>query len=68
MANAMTLAMAFITDAWNGQKFLKTILKWDSVLVDWISMSVFLFVPFIVGAGYLFAAVDDWWDKTLISW
>jgi hypothetical protein len=38
------------------------------VLVDWISMSVFLFVPFIVGAGYLFAAVDDWWDKTLISW
>lgn len=68
MANAMTLAMAFITDVWNGQKFLKTILKWDSVLVDWVSTSVFLFVPFLVGAGYLFAAVDDWWDKTLIAW
>jgi len=68
MTNAMTIAMAFTQDTWNGHKFLKTIFKWDSVIVDWISTIVFNFVPFVVGGISLHAGTDEWWEYTLITW
>ncbi len=68
MTNAMTIAMAFTQDTWNGHKFLKTIFKWDSVIVDWISTIVFNFVPFVVGGISLHAGTDKWWEYTLITW
>jgi len=68
MANAMTIAMAFVLDTWNGQKFMKTILKWDSVFVDWISTTVFVFVPFLVAGVSLFMGSEQFWDFTLITW
>ncbi len=32
MANAMTIAMAFVADTWNGNKFMKTIIKVRQIL------------------------------------
>ena len=49
MANMMTIAMAFIADTWNGQKFMKTILERDNIL-DRLSATVYAFVSFAVGA------------------
>jgi len=68
MANMMTIAMAFIADTWNGQKLLKTLLSSDNIFMDWLSTIVYAFVPFVVGASYLYSEADEWWDKTLISW
>jgi|AntRauTorckE5430_2_1112549.scaffolds.fasta_scaffold00427_8 hypothetical protein len=68
MANMMTIAMAFTVDTWNGQRLMKTIMSWDSVFMDWLATSVYIFVPFVVGAISLFARLDDWWDRVLISW
>jgi len=52
MANMMTIAMAFISDTWNGQRnLMKTILSSDNVFMDWLSTIVSVFVvPFFVGA------------------
>lgn len=68
MTNAMTIAMAFTQDTWNGHKFMKTIFKWDSVIIDWISTAVFVFVPFFSAAVGLYAGSEEWWEYTLITW
>jgi len=68
MANMMTIAMAFTVDTWNGQIFMKTIMSSDSVFMDWLSTTVYVFVPFVVGAISLYSGSQDWWDTTLISW
>ena len=49
LANALTIAVAFTMDIWNGNIFMKTILKWKSVAIDWLTTTIFLFVPLIVG-------------------
>ena len=49
LAHAMAIAVSFTMDIWNGNLFVKTLLKWDSVLIDWLTTTIFLFVPFMVG-------------------
>lgn len=68
MANAMAIALAFTVDTWNGQKFMKTIIAWDSVLVDWINVTVYVLVPLIVGSISLASGSGDWWEYTAMAW
>jgi hypothetical protein len=68
MTNLMTIAMAFTHDTWNGSKQMKTAFKWDSVLIDWISTVIYIFVPLLVGGICLSAGSNDWWEYTLVTW
>ena len=49
LSHAMTIAVSFTADIWNGNLFMKTILKWDNILIDWMTTTIFLFVPFMCG-------------------
>ena len=40
LANAMNLATAFVIDTYNGQIFMKKLLRFDSVLVGELSVCV----------------------------
>jgi len=68
LSNAMTIAMAFIADTWNGQKLMKTVIKWDSVLVDWLSCVVFMLVPLFTAGISLASGSKDWWEHATIAW
>jgi hypothetical protein len=68
MANAMTIALTFVVDTFNGQKFMKTMVAWDSVLVDWINVTVYVLVPLIVGGISLCSGSGDWWEYTAFAW
>ena len=68
LANEMTLAVAFVADSWNGNKFMKTMVAWDSVAIDWFTTIVFIVVPFFVGGIFLLIGTDDWWGHTLLAW
>ena len=64
----MTIATTFVLDTWNGSKFMKTITSWDSTLVDWLTLFVFLGFPILIGAISLCTGTGAWWQITSISW
>lgn len=68
LSQAMTVANTFVIDTFKGSKFMKTILSWDSVLVDWISFSVFFGIPALVASITLYMEMREWWTVTSIVW
>lgn len=68
MANAMAIAVSFIVDTWKGHTFMRSIWRWDSVLVDWIVVTIYIIVPFLTAALKLASGSADWWEDTLIAW
>ncbi len=47
---------------------VSTFSQWDSVLVDWISVSIYLFIPFLTGGISLCSGSGKWWEHTCIAW
>jgi len=68
MSQTMTFANTFCIDTWKGSKFIKTVFSWDSVLVDWISVFVFICLPLVVGCIALLSGTKYWWDITSMVW
>ena len=67
MANAMTIAIAFVMDTFNGQRFMKTFYKWSSVLIEWVTFAVFIGIPLMVGCISLYAGSENWYEITLLT-
>ncbi len=42
--------------------------QWDSVLVDWLSVSIYVFIPFLTGGISLSSGSGEWWEHTCIAW
>jgi hypothetical protein len=68
LSQIMVIANTFVIDTWTGSKFMKTVTNWDSTLVDWLSLLVFIGFPVIIAAISLYTGTDNWWDITSISW
>ena len=56
-------------DSWDGQRFLKNMSSGKfSVAIDWLSTTVYIFVPILtIGIGMLRNS-ETWWDETLFAW
>lgn len=68
LSQIMTIANTFIIDTFKGSKFMKTIISWDSVLIDWLSFFVFFGGPVVVASVTLFLGMREWWTITSITW
>lgn len=64
----MVIANTFVIDTWKGSKFMKTVVSWDSTLVDWLTLFVFFGFPLIIGSISLCTGTGEWWTITSISW
>ena len=67
LSNAMTISLAFVADTFNGFKLVKTIIKWDSVLVDWISCLIFFLIPVFTAGVSLAVSSETWWKNATIA-
>lgn len=68
LSQVMTIAQTFVIDTWKGSKFMKTVISWNSTLVDWITFVVFLGTPIIVGSIALCTGTKQVWNITSITW
>ena len=64
----MVIASTFVIDSWNGSKLMKTVVTWDSVIIDWASFIVFIGFPIFIGTIMLYIRSINWWTVTSISW
>jgi len=67
LANAMVLALAFTIDCCRGQTFLKSIISYDNVMVEWVTFMVFVGIPVLSMCGSLYAETEYWWEITLLT-
>jgi lipase ATG15 len=63
-----SIAAAFIKNTWDAQQYMKTILASDGIVVEWLSVGIFLFVPFLTLSISLFSGWDEWYSLTLTTW
>ena len=68
LSQVMTIAQTFVIDTWKGSKFMKTVISWDSTLVDWVTFLVFFGIPIIVGSISLCTGTKEFWSITSITW
>ncbi len=68
LKNLILSSLNLFIDTWKGSKFMKTVISWDSVLVDWISFFVFFGFPIIVASITLAMKSAQWWTITSLSW
>ena len=64
----MAIATAFVLDTWKGSRFMRTLVDWNSTLVDWLFCLFFIGIPVIVGSFALFTGSSEWWTITSITW
>ena len=63
-----SIGAAFIMNTWDSQQYLKTILASDGIVVEWLSVAIFMFVPFLTSGISLISGWDDWYSITLLTW
>ncbi len=68
LSQVMVIANTFVIDTWKGSKFMKTVVSWDSTLVDWLTLFVFFGFPLIIGSISLCTGTGEWWKITATSW
>lgn len=64
----VVIANSFVLDVWRGSKFLNTIIKWDSVVVDWIAFFCFFGFPVLIASISLCIGTKHWWSITCEAW
>jgi lipase ATG15 len=68
LASAMSIAAAWVADAWSGNAFFKTVGNWDSIWTEWAVLIALLGVPLVTWIVALFAGSDDSWQVTALTW
>ena len=64
----MAIAQTFVIDTWKGSLLMKTMIRWESTLVDWVTFLFYFGIPIIVGSISLCIGTKDFWNITAITW
>lgn len=68
-SSLLTVWGFFISETWQGFPFLRTVVTdLDEVVIEWVSVSMMLGVPFVALLISLFLQVDNWWEITIFVW
>ena len=71
LSSIMTVWVFFVEEIWNGFPFLRTIGREDhidEVVIEWVSLSLMIGLPFLTLLFELFRQTDNWWQTTMLSW
>jgi hypothetical protein len=47
---------------------MKTVMSWDSTIVDWLTLFVFFGFPIFIASVALCTGSEHWWEVTSLSW
>ena len=69
MASILAMGVTVIQDTWSGNPLFQQLLGFsDDVLMEFICVVIFLFIPGTTAAITLMASMDDWWEVTAYTW
>jgi hypothetical protein len=72
LGSGMAMSWALVVDCWRGlsseQSLLKNMVVWDTLLTEWICLSVFGGIPLLTLIVTTLARNDNWYELTIGSW
>jgi hypothetical protein len=68
LSSILTVAGFYVVETWTGHIFLRTVGNVNTLLIEWITLTMMVGAPLIALVMSLFVKSENWWTITFYTW